>query len=382
MNKANSKRVDELRVDVRGRGLSNSASGAALPEPEAKVTTARDATKKRAGDEKGKENDEKAPWTSGLSHCNVSTDFNMLVNEVTGFRRGFQKEKYLESFAKLVLPLQEMQRFVVANKPPSDVVVATISGAVQTIFEELRVKKSGRQRQAEFGKCILNCQKSLSTFIHSLQSAIRKYEENEEDRKVSHVDYFKGVADREKEVMKSAFATLIGLESKQAKLRVQSWLLNQIIAQQLEEESQSNLKRLHQNRNSSLLHADTPEEIRAKIDAMADVRKTERASCSFGYLRRTFSRALARQPFATITGIILMMFSWGYVANTTAAKYSGYSYDGWFVRVYVPLMFVLSGLALFLWGWAMGHGGSCARLATCDCGDGACCGYMDASLER
>mmetsp|Transcript_8164 Transcript_8164/g.13222 ORF Transcript_8164/g.13222 Transcript_8164/m.13222 type:complete len:127 (+) Transcript_8164:1074-1454(+) len=72
----------------------------------------------------------------------------------------------------------------------------------------------------------------------------------------------------------------------------------------------------------------------------------------------------------------------GYVCQTGLANYSGYEYNGWLIRVWVPLLIVLSGIGLFMYSWLFGHGGAVAEYAVCDYGDGPCCGSEWAKGEE
>lgn len=314
------------------------------------------------------------PWINGLNNCNVYSQFNNLVNAVTHFNEQFSKAKYQDTFSKISMPFSEILRCIQSPKPPSDVMVATISGVIQTMFEELRMKKNGRQRLGEFSKAILHCQKSLTTFIHTLQTGIRMCEKKHE-RKLSvsesmHRDWYQGISPQEKPTMVQAFSVLSQLESRHAKYQVQAWLLHQLAMLQVVEEEVGGMS---ENRLASLVHTDTPEELQQKIDSLANITQVQ-FSCTVDFFKQTLTRSLARQPLIIIGGIIFMTIAAGYIMNTGAVKFSGFAYDGNEVRVWFPLLVFLSGLGLFLWGWMFGIGGSLAKLAICDYGDGACCG--------
>eukprot|EP00466_Bigelowiella_natans_P004791 jgi/Bigna1/88058/estExt_fgenesh1_pg.C_270170 len=254
-------------------------------------------------------------WVDKISNCNVYSHFQNLVNAIIGFHGQFSKGKYIENFSKVSLPLSEILRLLDKERPPSDVMVATISGVIQTQFDELRKKKSGRSRLDDFSRGLVACQKCLTTFITELQAGIRKN------------SYFKDVSQKDKATMEEAFAVIDRLQTLHSKEQLQKWLLAQISKAQIAKEEKSR----HDNhlRHSSLVHLESPAILAQKIDSLNVGNFGENVfSCTPEYFKTTFARTLARQPLIAIFGIALVTFSAGYVCQTGLANYSGYEYNG------------------------------------------------------
>ena len=115
------------------------------------------------------------PWVASLTNCNVSACYQTLINNVHSFHAVFGTGKYSPLFTKLVIPLEELLEVLQRFSPPEDVMVATLSGVIQTAFDELRLSKGGRKNMRQFSNCLVSSEKSLTTFIHALQGGIRQW---------------------------------------------------------------------------------------------------------------------------------------------------------------------------------------------------------------
>lgn len=119
-------------------------------------------------------------WLDGMGNQTVREDFQAFIIQVDRFSQQFRKQKYAEHFLTMADPCEALLDLITASHPPEDVLVATLSGSLKTILNQIILKKSGKAKVKQFGEATNNTNNALQKFVHSLQSAIRKYEYNPE----------------------------------------------------------------------------------------------------------------------------------------------------------------------------------------------------------
>mmetsp|Transcript_22512 Transcript_22512/g.39801 ORF Transcript_22512/g.39801 Transcript_22512/m.39801 type:complete len:409 (-) Transcript_22512:271-1497(-) len=310
-------------------------------------------------------------WIDELKNVNIYGRFTVLVNEIYIFHKNFPKPKFAAAFQKLALSLEELLRVINKTEPPSDVMVATISGVMQTQLEELRILKSGRQNHLEYAKHMGACGKNLVSFINELQQGIRTYEMDKRNSTCLAPEcLYEGCSEGDIFFMKKIVTAISHIKDTRAKCKVQSYMLENI---------QLHTRRRSSVTNRNLVHTDTPEILRGKIESLHDINDA-RFECSFSSLRRNFGRTLAHSPVMSISGIVLMTAALGYTIQSLLVRFDQ-SADptGVFVIVFVPTMLAFVGFCLFTWAWIFGQGGKLAKYAYCDFGTGSCCGICSES---
>lgn len=115
-------------------------------------------------------------WLESVPQLTVQNEFQDLVLKLHSFSAEQRHVKYAEVFLVMADPLDSFLSVLHSSQPPQDVMVATLSGCLRTLLQQLMSKKTGLRGNAKFTLYCQQVSMSLTKFVGLLQEALRAYQ--------------------------------------------------------------------------------------------------------------------------------------------------------------------------------------------------------------
>jgi len=132
-------------------------------------------------------------WLDSVPHLNVQNEFQDLVQKLYAFSADERHIKYAEIFLVMADPLDSFRALMTSPQPPQDVMVATLSGCLRTLLQQLMSRKTGLRGNKKFTQHCQQVSMALAKFVSLMQEALRAYQSRPPEQASRHSEVKMGL---------------------------------------------------------------------------------------------------------------------------------------------------------------------------------------------